>query len=1021
MSRWKSFLQIRSGEGRLAGLVVGVMVLTSAGYSLGSTGIDALYFARLGVQSLPQLYIALGGLVCLTSLFMTGLLGRVPRTALYVFAPLAVVLILAGARLVLAFELSSVYPALWLGKEVLNSVLGLITWGLAGAVCDTRQAKRLFPLFGAGRILGAVAGGLATGPLAAGFGAENLLWLWAGAMLLTFLLARALVGLPAAVQTRRTGRRRGAPPAWLDEMQRGFHFVRRSALMRWIAVAAVLFSLLYFSLALPFTRAAVAQFPDEADLAAFLGTFNGLSTAAAFLASLFLANRLYARFGLMPMLLAFPVIYLLGFGLLAATVVAPLAEFPAVVGFRLVQMIWLSGLADPAYQAMFNAVPVERRDQVRAFIGGVPEQAGTLIAGVVLLVGEQAFAPGQLYLVGLAAAALTTLVVWRAARAYGGALLDALRAGQPGLFFAEETPFGGFRQDAAATAVATAGLADADPAVRRVSAEILGQLAPGATPSAADPITALVAALHDPDAEVRAAVLRSLARARATHALLDVAACLRDAEPEVRLQAVDTLRALAGFPKGLVAHLQPLLHDPVVAVQARAASALLSLEPNPAARDLLRRTAALGEVDERVHALNALADWGDAEAFVLIETELADAFAPSSVRRAAAAALVACGPQAIPALTAALADRDAGVRQAAAAALGRLGAPALEAVTAALFQPASEEAALLALERLPARQAARTLRRYIDQRATTAIHYNLLWRDVTPQAADDRIRLLADSLGDAARQHALNALRAAGLLGDRRALALVVDSLKSRDAAQRANALEALETVRDAASLRPLLELWEPLDPARAVVPLDQHLEDLLDGEPDAWIRAGAALAAARSTSPAVREVLVRLSEADPDPLVRQTAQHTLQGHMDTLPTLSLMERILFLRRVPLLAGLTPTDLKQVAGLASEQVFPDGEVIAEQGEPGDALFIVVSGEVRVLADQAEIARRRAGDVVGEMAVISQEPRMATLVAAGEVRTLCLDQASFETLLRERPDVSLAVMRVLCARLKEASH
>ena len=51
---------------------------------------------------------------------------------------------------------------------------------------------------------------------------------------------------------------------------------------------------------------------------------------------------------------------------------------------------------------MFNAVPGERRDQVRAFVGGVPEQAGTFIAGFILIVGEQALDSQQLYLIGLA-------------------------------------------------------------------------------------------------------------------------------------------------------------------------------------------------------------------------------------------------------------------------------------------------------------------------------------------------------------------------------------------------------------------------------------------------------------------------------------------------------------------------------------------------------------------------------------------------------------------------------------------
>jgi CRP/FNR family transcriptional regulator len=89
------------------------------------------------------------------------------------------------------------------------------------------------------------------------------------------------------------------------------------------------------------------------------------------------------------------------------------------------------------------------------------------------------------------------------------------------------------------------------------------------------------------------------------------------------------------------------------------------------------------------------------------------------------------------------------------------------------------------------------------------------------------------------------------------------------------------------------------------------------------------------------------------------------------------------------------------------------------------MFIIISGEVRVVTSrnekEVEIARRKAGEYVGEMALISKEPRIATLTSVGDVRALSIDQKSFESLLRDRPDVSLSVIQVLCERLKEASN
>ena len=83
--------------------------------------------------------------------------------------------------------------------------------------------------------------------------------------------------------------------------------------MKWISISTILFYILFVSISLPFSRAATQQDPNENALATFLGLFNGFSTAAAFLISLLLANKLFASFGIMLSILALPVIYLAGF------------------------------------------------------------------------------------------------------------------------------------------------------------------------------------------------------------------------------------------------------------------------------------------------------------------------------------------------------------------------------------------------------------------------------------------------------------------------------------------------------------------------------------------------------------------------------------------------------------------------------------------------------------------------------------------------------------------------------------
>jgi hypothetical protein len=178
-----------------------------------------------------------------------------------------------------------------------------------------------------------------------------------------------------------------------------------------------------------------------------------------------------------------------------------------------------------------------------------------------------------------------------------------------------------------------------------------------------------------------------------------------------------------------------------------------------------------------------------------------------------------------------------------------------------------------------------------------------------------------------------------------------------------------------------------------------------------------------------LREFISSLAglESSPDALIRESAVDALVKFgevkpMDTLQTVSILERVLLLRDVPIFADLSPDDLQQVAESAGEQWFPDETAIFHQGDEGNVMFIIVNGHVQVLRsmngkDQA-LAKRGPGEFVGEMAIIESAPRSATLLTQGEVRMLAIEGDTFKQILRERPEVSLAVLRSVSRRLRE---
>lgn len=1009
-ARAASWLKVRPGEGRAVALTAAMMLISGAGISIGVSGSESLLLSRVGADVLPRLYVVLGLVTIGTTLAITTLMGRISALRFYLMLPMLVSVLLVGGRFLVVLDQAWIYEALWAAASLFHTLLQVMLWGVASMTWDTRQAKRLFPLFAAADIAGFSAGGLITPVLVGWLGTDNLLLFWVVTLLAAYALARALVPASTGDGSGATSRTRRARRSAWEDLQSGFRYVRSSPLLFWLAITGVLFQGLVYLLWFVFSSAVEVQFPMEDELTGFLGAFRGATTGVALLVSLLLAPRINTRLGLVASFVILAAVDLIGFTLLIGASV-----FIAVVGLRFIHEIWQSGVARNSWQALFNVVPPVRREQTRLFINGVCLQVGAMLVGGVLILVRDA-GPGRAYLIGAAAAAVALFATWRVRRAYLSALVEALRTGRPLVFRSEADPFGAFQRDPAESAVAVAGLSDPDAAVRRAASDILVELADARL------VPTLIEKLDDPDALVRANLLRALARLDANAAQDDVIARLKDPDPGVQVQAIAALQRVAADPEVVVNHVSPLLFDPEPAVRAGSAAALLKLGPQPEALETLQGMARADEVDARVEAVKGLAEWGDSSAMESVAAALEDP--QPTVRRAAAAALAQIGDSRCPEiLVGALGDRDPLVREAVAASIGVFGSDALEAAVGALDDPALEAGAILALTHLPVAPQADIIKHRARARIEQALRYHDRWLSVDHWAGEhESARLLADSLKQESRRHGINALRLLGALADREAFDAAIASLDSSDQGQWANAVEILDSVSDRHIVRPLLRMWEPGDDSARIDDTAALLASLRDAEP--WVRACAALAARGVKAEEVASTLAALARDDPDETVRDAAANALTGDkpMQKLETLSVMERILFLKRVPLFADLAPAELKQVASITEEQLFHDEEVLAEQGEPGDELYIIVSGEVLVLVRKGdhvtELARRSSGQYVGEMAVISEAPRMARLVAVGQVRTLCIGQKQFEVVLRERPETSMAVMRMLCERLRE---
>lgn len=128
------------------------------------------------------------------------------------------------------------------------------------------------------------------------------------------------------------------------------------------------------------------------------------------------------------------------------------------------------------------------------------------------------------------------------------------------------------------------------------------------------------------------------------------------------------------------------------------------------------------------------------------------------------------------------------------------------------------------------------------------------------------------------------------------------------------------------------------------------------------------------------------------------------------------------LRNIPLFAGLPTARLKLIAYTAETVRFEPGEVIVQQGDPADAVYIIVEGEAEVwLADSAGHGMRLATlgphSLFGETAVLAQSRRTATVQAKDPVATFKISASVFLDLVRQSQEIAIQVMTVLAQRLE----
>ena len=965
-------LGIHRGESALVGWLVALFIVVQASHGLGANAADALFFLRIGVDRLPLMILLSGPAVMIFILgHASGLAYRGAARWLR-----TVTLICAGWVTVewAAAQIDSrpVYPIIWISTQVIIMVSLTVMWNAAGAACTTRQAKRLFPIFATAGVAGGVLGNLLTGPLANLIGTPNLLLVQAGLLLggsLLLIRARDLFTADDA----------DSPLSIVGEMSNTLTTVRSSRFFMLAAVIAVAMFCLFYLVYFPFSEAVATSFSSEVETAAFLGIFSSIATAATFLFSLFVTNRLFTRLGLVVTLMILPIVYAVGFG-------AWLFDFTMATAavVRGLQWVTVNAIALTAYTALFNVVTGRKRGQVVAFMTAVPAQVGVVLAGVVLIV--TASMPARtIFIIGLVISLFTLITVISLRKEYLSAVVTAVRRGVIGVFDPPAhtvfTP-----ADADSIRVLKDHLRDPRPGARALAVSGLGRLGTEADAADIEPL------LVDTDPRVRSAAFDSVCAIEPERVSSHAASAVMDEVPDVRLQV---LHYLAAHPQGDGDRIAgTALDDSDVRVRAAAAT-VVGGDAGEEVVELL-----LGSGDPRAVAA-ALAETGREGSRIEVDpTPYLDH--DSSLVRAAAATAVPHTAIEPSALRPGLDDRSPRVRRASAGALAASsGGRDILIDVLATGSVSASETALQALT--PIAEMVPDFIAWARRESERAALLTSYARAIDVDQPSPVRRYLLAILEMRSRRLVQWVLLAMTTRETRSIMPLVARGVRSSNPETKSQAIEALETIGSKDVLDVLLPLLEPDD--QAPTRSSQEVLAEMATDFDSWLRSLAA------------NVLV-----EDDRSLGVPSLSTMEPS-ETQSILDIMDRVLLLQGAAMFSGLDPEDLHLIARATTESGYEPGAAIYLEGEAADEILLIVEGTAVVTV--AEGSERRLiqvygpGDHVGELALLAGGPRSADVYAGDEgARGLALSTADLMSVLEERPTVALSMLGTLARRLIE---
>ena len=997
---------------------------------------DSLFLVELDAGQLPFAYM-LTALVAapVTAIYArAGLRHRLDRLVMLTTVVLLVQLVVL--RWLIQIPQDWVFYLFYSWVGVAGGLVTSQFWLMANALFDAGQAKRLFPILGLGGIAGAFTGGEVTGLLINELGLATPDLLFFALLALAGAAACALAawsrrGLEAdAVQTQFVEEERsGSLGCILRSIVRSRHL---SLTVGVIALTVMTTSFVDFQ----FKSVSLQSFPQESELTSFLGRFYGRTSLLSLLVQVLLATRLLRVFGTGGVLLFLPLVLMFGAG---GLILAP--GLTASMFLRGGDITLKYSLDKTSRELLFLPIPLALKKRTKVFIDMFVDRWARGLAGLLLLLCTAVL---KLDLVGLGLVILGLLLIWLvlavlARREYVNSFRTALSR--------RDIDLSGTHyhvDDATSRQVLVNALRSENPKETAYALDMLRSVV-------ATPLTDEVRPLLDHDeASIRQKALQVLA---ANEAEIDPArteALLRDENLEVRIAAVNVVLAAGSRGREPVGVLQEML-----AASPRCRNAALAyiatVQDEAAYRDLVDRPVVEailsvggkeGREGRRVLAGLAWTPTGcntelwdrllqDDDPEVVAETVkgigrridtsradwLLERLGHATLRvhtREALAALAVGEPSMLNLLEQVF--RDVGQPPRVRVEIPRVLAkvPTQRAVSILLkhlatHQPELRYEVLKALGKLRAHYRSLTFDTSLvsGEIAVEAGRYVQLARlsEMLPKHGPAAV-LLTRTIGETQQLRLESVFRLLGLVYPARDVVNAYYGLFSGRRVLRANAQEFLDNILSGphrSLVRSLIDdssartawLEAGIDPGQPIRSTQEAL-DFLGASCDPWLAATAIYAGGNVDNPAAACHLRRRGDDMLNPI----------------------EKVLILQNVDVFTEVPTDQLAALAAIAREVSVLAGDRIYREHDPSDALYLVLSGRVRLHLGDETISEITRPTSFGTWALFDDEPRVMTATALEDTRLLRIDQGEFNDLLADDVRIAKGIIRTVGRRLRE---